>query len=244
MLRIVKKLGIILFVSSISVNSFAKSVYDDVDAAPDYDSALYYENEGSLVFKMRLGGVFPSAKQKGLPSPTSPKPVSLGEVAANGYGGDTSTTVFFNNYLAAELSLGFSVLRTKYTSLAAVAHNYSVDNVKLGKNKPIYMIPATVTGQLHIAPYGGIRPYMGIGYHGSYMLTQATGLRIKNGHGAVVQIGVDFYAKDDTLINIDIRQFFLNPKLEYKPNLVGNKTVTSKVKLNPLIVSVGIGFTF
>ena len=58
MLRIVKKLGIILFLSSISINSFAKSMYDDVDSAPDYDSTPYYENEGSLVFKMRLGGVF------------------------------------------------------------------------------------------------------------------------------------------------------------------------------------------
>ncbi|WP_017443410.1 OmpW family outer membrane protein [Rickettsia gravesii] len=244
MLRIVKKLGIILFVSSISINSFAKSMYDDVDSAPDYDSTPYYENEGSLVFKMRLGGVVSSAKQKGLPIPTSPQPISVGEVAKNGYGGDVSTTIFFNNYLATELSLGFNVLRTKYTSLAAVAHNYGVDNVKLGKNKPIYMIPATVTGQFHIAPYGGIRPYIGIGYHGSYMLTQATGLKIRNGHGAVGQIGVDFYAKDDTLINIDVRQFFLNPKLEYKPNLVDNKTMTSKVKLNPLIVSIGIGFTF
>jgi|GEM_PF-829539 len=243
MTRIIKKIGIVLFVSCVSISSFAKSMYDDVDSAPDYDSTPYYENEGSLVFKMRLGGIFSDAKQKGLPTPTSPKPVAVGEVAKNGYGGDASTTIFFNNYLATEFSLGFNVLRTKYTSLASVAHNYGVD-AKLGKNKPIYMIPATVTGQFHIAPYGGIKPYIGIGYHGSYMLTQATGLKIRNGHGAVGQIGVDFYAKDDTLINLDVRQFFLNPKLEYKPNLVGNKTVTSKVKLNPLIVSVGIGFNF
>lgn len=244
MTRIIKKIGIVLFVSCVSISSFAKSMYDDIDSAPDYDSTPYYENEGSLVFKMRLGGVFSDAKQKGLPTPTSPQPVPVGAIAKNGYGGDASTTIFFNNYLATELSLGFNVLRTKYTSLASVAHNYGIDNVKLGKNKPIYMIPATITGQFHIAPYGGIRPYIGVGYHGSYMLTQATGLKIRNGHGAVGQIGIDFYAKDDTLVNIDVRQFFLNPKLEYKPNLVGNKTVSSKVKLNPLIVSVGIGFNF
>ncbi|ADE29587.1 OmpW family outer membrane protein [Rickettsia prowazekii] len=243
MLRIVKKLWVILFISNISINSFAKNIYDNVDDA-NYDSTQYYENEGSLLFKMRLGGIFASAKQKGLPTHSSIQAVSVGEVAKNGYGGDASTTIFFNNYLAAELSLGFNVLRTKYTSLAAVAHNYGVDNVKLGKHKPIYMIPATLTGQFHIAPYGGIRPYIGIGYHGSYMLTQATGLKIRNGYNIVGQIGVDFYAKDDTLINMDVRQFFLKPKLEYKPNLVGNKKVTSKVKLNPLIVSIGIGFTF
>ncbi|AAU03543.1 OmpW family outer membrane protein [Rickettsia typhi] len=238
-----KKLCVILFISSITINSHAKNMYDNVDTATSYDST-YYENEGSLVFKMRLGGIFASAKQKGLPTHSSVQPVSVGEIAKNGYGGDASTTIFFNNYLAAELSLGFNVLRTKYTSLAAVAHNYGINNVKLGKHKPIYMIPATLTGQFHIAPYGGIRPYIGIGYHGSYMLTQATGLKIRNGYNAVGQIGVDFYAKDDTLINIDVRQFFLKPKLEYKSNLVGNKKVTSKVKLNPLIVSIGIGFTF
>ncbi|WP_341787314.1 OmpW family outer membrane protein [Rickettsia endosymbiont of Cantharis rufa] len=244
MTRIIKKIGIALLVSCVSISSFAKRMYDDIDPAPDYDSTPYYENEGSLVFKVRLGGVFSDAKQKGLPTPTAPQPVTVGSIAKNGYGGDASTTIFFNNYLATELSLGFNALRTKYTSLASVAHNYGIDNVKLGKNKPIYMIPATITGQFHIAPYGGIRPYIGVGYHGSYMLTQATGLKIRNGHGAVGQIGIDFYAKDDTLVNIDVRQFFLNPKLEYKPNLVGNKTVTSKVKLNPLIVSVGIGFNF
>ncbi|AFB20652.1 OmpW family outer membrane protein [Rickettsia canadensis] len=243
MLRIVKKLGVTLLVSSISMSSFAKSMYNDIDSTEYYDSTPYYENEGSLVFKVRLGSIFSSAKQKGLPPPTSTQPVSVGEVAKNGYGGNASTTIFFNNYLATELSLGFNVLRTKYKAIANVAHNYGADT-KLGKYKPIYMIPATITGQFHIAPYGGIRPYIGLGYHGSYMLTQATSLKIRNGHGAVGQIGVDFYAKDDTLINLDVKQFFLNPKLEYKPNLVGNKIVTSKVKLNPLIVSIGIGFTF
>ncbi|WP_347939250.1 OmpW family outer membrane protein [Rickettsia oklahomensis] len=240
MLRIVKKLGVILFVSSISINSFAKSY--DIDSMLVYDTP-YYENEGSLVFKVRLGGVFSSAKQNGLPPPTSTQPGSIGKIVENGYGADASTTIFFNNYLATELSLGFNVLRTKNISLTKVAHNYGFD-AKLGKNKPIYMIPATIITQFHIAPYGGIRPYIGLGYHGSYMLTQATGLKIRNGHGAVGQIGVDLYAKDDTLINLDIKQFYLNPKLKYKPNLVGNKTVASKVKLDPLIVSIGIGFTF
>ncbi|XVN40525.1 MAG: OmpW family outer membrane protein [Rickettsia endosymbiont of Argas persicus] len=243
MIRIVRKLGVILFVSCVSMNSFAKTMYDDINAGPDYDSTPYYENEGSLVFKMRLGGVFSDGKQKGLPTPTVPNPTPVGEIVKNGYGGDASTTIFFNNYVATELSLGFNVLRTKNTYLANISNNYGV-NAKIGKNKPIYMIPATVTGQFHPFPFGGVRPYIGVGYHGSYMLTKASGLKIRNGHGAVGQVGIDFYAKDDTLINIDVRQFFLNPKLEYKPYLVGNKTVTSKVKLNPLVVSVGIGFTF
>lgn len=242
MIRI-KRLGIILFTLSVSINSFAKGMYDDINSGPDYDSTPYYENEGSLVFKMRLGGIFSSSKQKGLPTPKASDPRPVGDFVKNGYGGDASTTIFFNNYLATELSLGFNVLPIKNTSLANVSYNYGVASTPK-KRKPLYMIPATVTGQFHVAPYGGVRPYIGVGYHGSYMLTQSSGVKVRNGHGLVGQVGIDFYAKDDTLINIDVRQFYLNPKLEYKPSLVGTQNVTSKVKINPLIVSVGIGFTF
>ncbi|WP_341793346.1 MULTISPECIES: OmpW family outer membrane protein [unclassified Rickettsia] len=243
MIRIVKKLGIFVFVACISINSFAKSTsYDDVDSTSNYDTD-YYENEGSLTFKVRLAGIQSSASQKNLPPPTSSTPVSVGKFVENGYGGDASTTIFFNSYLAAELSLGVNVLRTKYSSLGNIANNYGV-NSDLGKRKDLYMIPATVTGQYHIAPYGGVRPYVGVGYHGSYLLTQSKVFKIKNGHGAVAQIGIDFYAKDDTLINLDVRQFFLSPKVTYKSNLVGTNNVTSKVKLNPLVISAGIGFNF
>lgn len=236
-------LAVILFVPCISVNSLAKNMYDDIDSNLNYDNTLYDDNEGCLVFKMRLGGAFSNAKQKGLPAPTVRQPVSVGEFIKNGYGGDASTTIFFNNYLATELALGFNVLRTKYASLANVSYNYGAA-ANPGKHKPIYMIPVAVTGQFHIAPYGGIRPYIGLGYHGSYMITQASSVKIRNGHGVVGQIGIDFYAKDNTLINFDIRQFYLNPKIEYKPSLVGTKIVTSKAKINPLIVSLGIGFNF
>ncbi|MFY9589258.1 OmpW family outer membrane protein [Rickettsia endosymbiont of Halotydeus destructor] len=240
MINIVKKLGIFVFIAGISVNSLAQATSHDDSSNYDTD---YYENEGSLTFKVRLSGIQSSASQKGLPAPTSSTPVSVGKFVENGYGGDASTTIFFNNYFAAELSLGINLLRTKYASLTNIANNYN-GNVEIGKRKDLYMIPGTVTAQYHIAPYGGIRPYIGAGYHGSYFYNQAKGFKIKNGHGAVAQIGVDFYAKDDTLINLDVRQFFLSPKVTYKPNLVGTNNVTSKVKLNPLVISAGIGFNF
>lgn len=245
MIRMSKRLGVILFVSCISINSFAKSMEADVNAVPEYnyDDIPYYENEGSLLVKMRLNGVFAHAKQKNLPAPTVPQPLPIGEFVKNGYGGDISTTIFFNNYFATELSLGFNVLRTKNSVLSNVSYNYGVGATP-GKSKPLYMIPATITGQFHMAPFGGIRPYVGLGYHGSYMITQSSGIKIRNGNGFVGQIGLDFYAKDDTVINLDIKQYYLNPKIVYKPSLVGNQNITSRTKLNPLVVSIGIGFSF
>ncbi len=245
MIRMSKMLGVIVFVSCISINSFAKCMEADVNAVPEYncDNVPYYENEGSLLFKVRLNGMFAHATQKGLPAPTIPQPRPIGEFVKNGYGGDISTTIFFNNYFATELSLGFNLLRTKNSVLSNVSYNYSVGTTP-GKSKPLYMIPATVTGQFHVAPFGGIRPYVGLGYHGSYMMTQSIGVKIRNGNGFVGQIGLDFYAKDDTVINLDIKQFYLKPKILYKPSLVGNQNITSRTKLNPLVVSIGIGFSF
>lgn len=124
-----------------------------------------------------------------------------------------------------------------------MAHNYGGNPKDVGKRKSLYMIPLTVTGQYHIAPFGAIRPYIGVGYHGAYFINKSKGCTVKNGHGAVLQLGVDLYAKDDTLINLDIKQYFLNTEVNYKSPLV-KKSVSSKVKFNPLMIAIGVGFRF
>lgn len=241
MIKSIKKLGVCLFIISVSINSLAQSRLSN-DTSENYETE-YYEEDGGLTFKVRFAGILSDGKQKDLPPPTVNTPISVGKFVENGYGGDASTTIFFNNYFGAELSIGLNVLRTKNSSIGNVANNYGA-NADLGKRKDTFMIPATVTGQFHIAPFGGIRPYIGVGYHGSYLFSQNKGFKIKNGHGAVGQVGIDFYAKDDTLINFDVRQFLLSPKVTYKSNIVGSNNVTSKVKLNPLVISIGIGFNF
>ncbi|WPY00876.1 OmpW family protein [Candidatus Trichorickettsia mobilis] len=217
----------------------AKNTEKDID--DDY-SADYYSDEGKLLFKVRGYGIASNAKQKGLPKSSVAAPASTNPFVENGYGGDTATTIFFNDNMAAELSLGFGVLNTKYSTLNNVAHNYGGQNTA-GKKKKIYMVPLTGTAQYHIAPYGAIRPYVGAGYHGAYLFTKAKEFKIKNGHGAVLQIGVDFVAKDDTFINVDIRKYFLKAKVTYKGALVKNATnISSTAKIDPLVVSAGIGF--
>ncbi|WP_341750672.1 OmpW family outer membrane protein [Candidatus Tisiphia endosymbiont of Sialis lutaria] len=237
MIKVAKKLGIFLLVSCASISSFANNTGNN-----DYD-ADYYGDEGNLVFKMRAVGIKSSAKQTDFPKATAKNPVSIGTFAENGYGIEASTSVFFASHVAAELSLGFDVLRNKNSSLQNVAHNYGGNPEDVGKRKSLYMIPLTVTGQYHIAPFGAIRPYIGIGYHGAYFINKSKGCTVKNGHGAVLQLGVDLYAKDDTLINLDIKQYFLNTEVNYKSPLV-KKSVSSKVKFNPLMIAIGVGFRF
>lgn len=209
----------------------------------DY-GADYYEDEGKLLFKVRGFGIKSEAKQKGLPSPLAGSARSSNPFIVNGFGGDTATTIFFNDRVAAELSLGVHVLNTKYSTINNISYNYNGSEV-LSKRKKIFSIPLTLTGQYHIAPFGAVRPYVGAGYHGAYIFTKSKEFKINNSHGAVLQLGVDFVAKDDTLINFDIRQYLMKAKVKYKGALVGNSNnVSSTAKINPLIVSLGVGFKF
>ncbi len=225
---------------------YAENNTDIVNRGNDYSSddydASYYEDEGKLLFKFRGSGVLTSGKQKKLPKPTSNTPVAIGPLVKNGYGADTATTIFFNDNIGVELSLGFYALKTKTSSLNNIANNYNSPNTP-GTRKDVYMIPLNFAPQLHIAPFGGIRPYVGLGVTGAYLFTRSKEFKINNGFGSFVQAGVDFVAKDDTIITLDVRQYHYKAKVSYKGSFIGKNTpVSSRVNLNPLMVSLGIGF--
>jgi len=215
--------------------------------AYDYE-ADYYEDEGLLLFKIRAFYTSTSGKIKKLPAGDTDfaKPGSL---AKSGYGFDTATTYFFTDNIAAELSLGLSTLRVKKTALTKASLFLGDGTGTTGKNNDIYWVPLTATIQYHIAPFGAIRPYVGGGYSGSYMHTNSKAIKVANGHGPVVQVGVDFISKDDTLFTFDVRQYFLKSKVTFKkgflePGVTAARNVNTKVDWNPLVISAGFGFKF
>lgn len=227
-------LFVILLTLSYANMAAAKATNDNKN---DID---YYEDEGRLLFKIRALGLKTNSKQKGLPAVAAPNP--SGALIQSGFGIDSATAIFFNDNIATELSLGINVLRVKNSTIADIASSYGNTSYS-SKRKDIYMVPLTLTIQYHIAPFGAIRPYVGGGYHAAYMLTRSKAFKVGNGHGGVLQAGVDLVAKDDTLINFDIRQYFAKTKVTYKSAAIGSKTdIASKIKLNPLVISLGIGF--
>ncbi len=223
--------------------SYAEDKSDVLDN--DYDSndydASYYEDEGHLLFKVRGTGILTSGKQKKLPEPTISSPVSVSGLVKNGYGADTATTIFFNDNIGVELSLGFYALKTKTSSLIDLTYNYQ-SNVMPAKRKDIYMIPLSFAPQFHIAPFGGFRPYIGGGFTAAYLFTKSKEFKVNNGFGSFLQAGVDLVAKDDTLVTLDIKQYYYKPKISYNNSFIKNKRVTSRVDLNPLLISIGVGF--
>ncbi len=235
---------IVAFITVVSSNALA-SKSTEVDKSNDY-YANYYEDEGSLLFKIRGFYAATNSKMNGLPEPTNPGASKPGRIAESGYGFDTAMTIFMTDNIAAEVSLGLGFYKTKSSVLSKAVSAYGVSGTaEMGKRNQIFMVPVTLTAQYHIAPFGAIRPYVGGGINGTYMHTRSKAIKVNSGAGLVLQVGVDFIAKDDTLFTFDIRQYFLKSKVTFKKGFLGSAdNVTSKVNWNPLVISAGFGFKF
>ncbi len=104
-------------------------------------------------------------------------------------------------------------------------------------------IPLNLTLQYHIAPYGAIRPYVGIGGNFTYFTSKAKEYTVKPAYGLVLQAGVDIVMTDDTVISIDMKYTKLAPKITFKSSFLnGADAVSSKMKMDPFIISAGLGF--
>jgi outer membrane protein len=233
--RVLMQIICLGFIILFSIPSFA------VDKTEDYD-ADYLLDEGRLMFKARAFYVNTSPKQSGLPASTISNPNRVPSLTKMAFGGDTATTIFFSDHIGVEASLGVQMMRIKSNALNAVAANYGSGATVTGKPKYLFGVPLGATMQFHVAPFGGIRPYVGAGYHFVYFVSKVNQIKINNGHGPVAQVGIDFVAKDDTLITLDVRQYLMKTKIKYKDTFVGSEGISSTVKFNPLVFSVGVGF--
>jgi outer membrane protein len=242
-----KKMLTALAIICLSTSTFAAK--KDMRDEDDYDSD-FYKKEGSILLKVKASGIFSKAKNTSLPTP--PKtgvaaPVKVGSVISNGVGIDGSATVFFGDYLAGEAGVGFNLYRTSSGALNAIGNNYSATAAPapLAKKKNIYAVPVSLMLQYHVAPFGALRPYLGVGYQYTYMLSKAKQFTINSAGGYAIQAGLDFAMTDDTVISFDIKRYKLEPKIKYKDSFLGvGKGFATKLKINPVIISLGMGWKF
>jgi len=210
------------------------------------NQALAKQESEQIVVKLK--GVYASinAKQKDLPAATPAAGTTAkdaGKLFSTAYGVEASVGVFFTDHIAAEFSTGLTLYKEKAVTIQNMINNYPVANSSYSKSKSIKAIPSALLVQYHIAPYGALRPYVGVGYHYTYMLP-GKAYKLDNASGLVLQAGVDFVLMDDTYITFDIKRYSLETKAKYSTSVLraGGKSVTSKLKLNPIVAALGIGF--
>ena len=141
-------------------------------------------------------------------------------------------TYFISPNLAAELIL-----------TVPQKHDVLVNGGKVGTLKHL---PPVVSLQYHFTDLGAFKPYVGVGLNvtlfSSVNLPAPGGVQLsikKRSYGLAGQIGVDYAIDKQWSLNLDVK------KVKLDTTLYGNGTLNlGKVKVDPVLVGVGIGYKF
>lgn len=141
-------------------------------------------------------------------------------------------TYFITDHWAAEAILG-----TSQHEIRAVG---GTTNVAVHKT---WVLPPVITLQYRFNAYDRVTPYIGAGvnYMDWYSGKDENGftVKLKSGAGTAVQAGADIALTGRWVLNIDYKKIF------YKTDAAINaNALHSKVKLDPSVASLGIGYKF
>ncbi|MFZ6689269.1 OmpW/AlkL family protein [Undibacterium sp. SXout11W] len=118
-------------------------------------------------------------------------------------------------------------------------HDVMLDGANIGSFKHL---PPTLTAQYHFAPEAKINPYLGAGVN----YTRISDVNLLNGaanldnnsFGLALQAGVDFKIDKNWSVNLDIK------KVQIRSDVTLNGAKISNVKVDPLLIGVGVGYRF
>jgi outer membrane protein len=145
-------------------------------------------------------------------------------------------THFFTKNIAAELFCCFAHLNAQGTSGA-------INGANLGG---FWAFPPILTLQYHFDPINGFKPYVGAGVEyihyfdtGHSDLPGGAKLKLSDSWGFALQGGVDVEIGKGWYLNADIKKVWEDTDASW-----AGTPVTAKVVVDPLIVSVGVGYRF
>lgn len=136
-------------------------------------------------------------------------------------------TYFLSPNLAAELIL-----------TVPQKHTLTAGGVPIGSLKHL---PPTLTVQYHFADLGAFKPYVGAGlnYTRFSSVKLPAGVDIKrNSFGLALQVGMDYRLTDTMFLNVDVKKVQIATKVSAGGAEIG------KLKVDPLLLGVGVGWKF
>jgi len=135
---------------------------------------------------------------------------------------------FFTPHIAAELILTYPQ-----------KHTVTLDGASIGTFKHL---PPTLTAQYHFAPGASIAPYVGAGINYTLLskekLLGGAATLEHDSVGLAFQAGVDFKLDKNWSINVDLK------KVQLRSDVKVSGVRASEVKVDPLLLGVGVGYRF
>lgn len=135
---------------------------------------------------------------------------------------------FFTPNLAAELVLTYPQ-----------KHDVMLDGAVVGSFKHL---PPSLLGQYHFNAIGKFTPYLGAGIN----FTRISSVHLLNGAGGLenhsvglaLQAGVDFRIDKNWSVNLDVK------RINIRSDVTVAGAVVSQVKVDPVLVALGVGYRF
>ena len=123
----------------------------------------------------------------------------------------------------------------------------------LGKIGSTWVTPFTLNAQYH-ADIGGVKPYVGVGpswalFYGEGETASLQGaigaakLNVRNKVGFDLQAGLDVPLKGNWYLNADFKYYFLKPSATLTGGAL-SAPQSFRIKLDPIIAGIGIGYKF
>ncbi len=135
---------------------------------------------------------------------------------------------FFSPNVAAELVLTYPQ-----------KHEVYLDGNEIGTFKHL---PPTLLAQYHFVPDSQFSPYVGAGVNftrlSSVKLLGGTGDLESNSVGLALQAGIDFKIDKQWSINLDVK------RVNIRSDVMAAGVKISAIKVDPTLVSVGVGYRF
>lgn len=200
-------------------------------AAP---AAMAQQAEGNLMVRVRAVNIDTANKSDPIPSLLVPKDaIHVSDKVIP----EVDISYFLTKNLAAELILTYPQ-----------KHSVKVKDSAIGAFKAgtFKHLPPTLTLQYHFNPDGDFRPYVGAGIN--YTLLSNDDLRVpgvtklhleNDSWGGAIQAGFDFKIAKNVFLNFDIKKVQIRSDVK---NDAG--AVVSKVKVDPILTGIGIGYRF
>lgn len=141
---------------------------------------------------------------------------------------EVDISYFFSPNIAAELILTYPQ-----------KHDVALDGNKVGSFKHL---PPTLLAQYHFAPTSPIDPYLGAGINytriSSVDLLNGAGTLENHSFGFALQAGLDYKIDKHWSLNFDVKM------IQIRSDLMVSGAKVSEVKVDPLLVGVGVGYRF
>lgn len=218
-------------------------------AATTLSQPAFAQEAGTIQVKVLATAVLPDGKVKSIEGGTLATTVAgLGvQTEANdNYVPTVAIEYFASPNVSIETICCTSAHTVSATAPAALAGAHLVDK--------IHLIPATFTLKYHLGQAGGIRPYIGAGPSyfiflkdkagaGATSALTATNVQLDDTFGLAVQAGVDVPVNAAMSVSLDAKRYFMRPDAHFY-NAAGTEVLHTKHKLDPWVLSAGVGFKF